>query len=111
VLSGGSTLAAEAIRRESDGLREELRGDGSSPLEELLVDQVISSHLHVGHLRLLPARSPGQTRGQTTLVAKRLDSAQRLHAGAIKSLVAVRKLLPTAKSCTRLKVFAGGQVG
>jgi hypothetical protein len=111
LIAGGNALAAEAIRRESDRLREELRGDGSSPLEKLLVDQVVATHLHVRHLQLLAAQSPGQTRGQSTSLTKRLESAQRLHAGAIKSLVTVRKLLPTAKSGARLRVFASGQVG
>jgi hypothetical protein len=112
LIAGGDALASEAIRRESDRLRAELRADGASPLEKLLVDQVVASHLNVRHLQLLSTRSPGQTRGQTTLLARRLESAQRLHASSIKSLVTVRKLLPTARSRARLKVFAaGGQVG
>jgi hypothetical protein len=112
LIAGGDALAAEAIRRESDRLREELRGEGATPLESLLVDEVIAAHLLVRHLHLLAAQSPGQTRGQATQLARRLESAQRLHAGAAKSLATIRKLLPAAKPGGRLKVYAaGGQVG
>jgi hypothetical protein len=111
LISGGDALAAEAIRRESDRLRDELRGDQASPLEKLLVDNVVASHLHLRNLQLLAARSPGSTKGQTTLLAKRLEGAQRLHAGAIKSLVTVRKLLPAGKPAAPLRVFAAGGQG
>jgi hypothetical protein len=111
LIAGGDALAAEAIRRESDRLRDELWGDQACPLERLLVDNVVTSHLHLRNLQLLAARSPGVTKGQTTLLAKRLEGAQRLHVGAIKSLATVRKLLPAGNPGARLKVFAAGQGG
>jgi hypothetical protein len=111
LIAGGDALAAEAIRRETDRLRDELRGDGASPLEKLLVDNVVASHLHLRNLQLLAARSPGATKGQTTLLAKRLEGAQRLNAGAIKSLATVRKLLPAGKAAAPLRVFAASGRG
>jgi hypothetical protein len=95
----------------ADRLRDELRGDEASPLERLLVDNVIASHLHLRNLQLLAARSPGSTKGQTTLLARRLEGARRLHTGAIKSLATVRKLLPAGKAAAPLRVFAAGGRG
>lgn len=86
----------EAIEGNLAAMRDELAGDTASPLERLLVAQVVSSWLQVRVFEIVAAShgaSATSPRRQTASIHRRLDQAQRRHLAAIKSLAETRRLL------------------
>lgn len=104
-IANGNSLGIEAIRRQVAQLREELAGDTPSPIERLLVDQVVAVYLEGQYLQLKQTDSPGTTQGRATLHMKRLESSQKRLMKALKTLATVRKM-GTAVWGTRLRVFS-----
>ena len=104
LIAGKDSLASESIRRQLAQIKEELVGETPPMVEKLLGDQIVATFLEVAYLETLSAGNSG-TLGQATLLLRRLESAQRRHAGAIKSLVVTRNLLNEAKVNPRLRVF------
>jgi hypothetical protein len=98
------SLAAESIRRQLAQIKEELVGELPPMIEKLLGDQVAVTLLEVKHLETLSAGQSG-TIGQAALLLRRLESAQRRHNSAIRSLVVTRNLLNEAKANPRLRIF------
>jgi hypothetical protein len=111
LISRGETHVRESIRRESGRLREELLGNTATPVERLMVDQIVVLQLEVQYLQIRAADVSGGTTGQVSLVLKRLESAQRRYLAAIKTLTLVRKLALSGDARARLRVFSGGRTG
>jgi hypothetical protein len=111
LIANGDRLVAESVRREADRLRDELRGENSGPVERLLVDQVVVSHLRLQYLQARAADAPGVTKGQVAALARQVEGARRGYLSALKTLVLVRKLGAGDRSATRLRVFAAAQGG
>ena len=105
VIGGGNALIAGSVKREADRLRGELLGDHPSPVERMLVDQVVVSHLELRYLQVRAAEAPGTTSGQVASATRRLDSAQRRYLAALKSLETIRKLAIRDDGRARLQVF------
>lgn len=105
LISQGDTLAAETIRRESERLREELLGKTATPVERLMVAQIVPLQLEVQYLQIRAAEVSGASSGQVGVLLKRLESAQRRYLGAIKMLTLVRKLALGEVARTRLRIF------
>jgi hypothetical protein len=105
VIAGGNPLIAGSVKREADRLRGELLGAGASPVEKLLVDQVVVAFLALQWEQMRAAEAPGSTAGQVSARQKRLDGAQRRFAEAVKALAVVRQLVGKADARTRLRVF------
>jgi hypothetical protein len=108
LIGAKDALAAESIRRGLAYLKGQLVGDAPSAIEKMLGDQITTTLLEVKHLEMVTAGT-NTTLTQATLLLKRLESAQRRHAGALKSLVQVRKLLQEAEAHPRLRIFEAEQ--
>ena len=87
LISNGDALAAEAIRRQLSVIRGDMIGQTPSAVEKLLGDQVVATLLEVKYLESVTADAGGGSLTRAGLLLKRLESAQRRHAAAIKSLV------------------------
>ncbi len=94
LLGGGDPLATEALRLKAEDLRVQLEGEAPTPLERLLVGQVVAHWLEMSHAQLRVADGKGATPGQGAFDLKRAESAQRRYLAAMKSLAAVRQLTP-----------------
>ena len=94
LLAGGDPLGAEAVRRKADQLRAELEGDSPTPLERLLVGQVVSHWLELSHAQVMAADPGEATPGQAGFRLRRAESAQKRYLAAIKTLTTVRALVP-----------------
>jgi hypothetical protein len=111
LVARGDRLIAESVRREADRLRAELLGERPSPVERLLADQVVVTHLELRYHQLRAADAPGVTRGQKSAADGRLAGAQRRHLAALRLLAAVRKLLAQPGARSKLRVFPAGEAG
>jgi hypothetical protein len=109
LIANGDRLVAESVKREADRLREELRGETPGPVERLLADQIVVSHLRLQYLQTRAADSPGVTKGQQATLARQLDGARNGYLSALKTLALVRKLGAGGRAGTRLRVFAAAE--
>jgi hypothetical protein len=104
-------LIAGSVKREAARLHGELLGAEASPVEKLLVDQVVVAYLALQWEQLRAAEAPGVTVGQVSSRQKRLNEAQRRFGEAVKALAAVRKLVGKADAGARLRVFQAEGAG
>jgi len=105
LLAGDSVLGREAIRRQADALREGLLGESPCLVERLVVSQIVGTWLELQFARL-DAAEPDASLAQAKLRLRRLESAQRRHDTALKSLTQIRKILPQPQAGPpRLHVF------
>jgi hypothetical protein len=94
LLAGDDPLTLEVLRRKAEALRAELEGDSPTPLERLLVGQVVSSWLEMSHAQAQVAAPGSTTLGQASHNLRRAESAQKRYLAAIKTLTTVRALVP-----------------
>lgn len=95
VLAAGNPLAVESLTRTVAEMRAELAGGPNTRLERMLVDQIILVWLEFSYVQAISANSGGDLAEQNGLL-KRVESAQRRHASAVKLLTTVRSLMPAA---------------
>ncbi|MDB5340531.1 MAG: hypothetical protein JWN70_6150 [Planctomycetaceae bacterium] len=107
LIAGGNSLVSESVRRQLRQLKSEMIGDDPQTIEKMLGDQVIATWLEVKYLETLSADQKGASITQAALVLKKVESAQRRHLNAIRSLVQTRKLLPTGSSLPGLRIYPG----
>lgn len=98
--AGENALMREAIQAKVADLRRELEGENPSPLERLLVEQVVICWLHLNYRNAVAGRALKDR--CSLLIAEhqgRLgERAQRRFESAVKTLVTVRRLaLPTVQ--------------
>jgi len=105
LVSDGDSLAAQAMQRQLDQLKQELVGESTTVIERMLADTVIATWLELHYLRSVDADTRNRSVTQGSLLMKRLESAQRRHHNAIKQLTQIRKLLPDRHAMPQLKVF------
>jgi hypothetical protein len=105
VIANGSSLAAEAIRRQLAELKTELMEGSSTVVDRMLVDTVVATWLELHYLRSVDADTRNRSVTQGSLLLKRLESAQRRHANALKQLTQIRKLLPNRGAMPQLRVY------
>lgn len=107
LISNRDELSRESIRRHLLQLKTDLVGEAPSVVEKMLGDQVIATWLEVKYLETVSADLMGTTNQQVSMASKRVESAQKRHLTAIRSLVEIRKLLPTAASGPMFRIFTG----
>ena len=107
LISERSALVAESVRRQLGQLKSELIGENPQTIEKMLGDQVIATWLEVKYMETLSADQKGASVTQAALVLKKVESAQRRHLNAIRSLVQTRKLLPAGRSFPGLRIYSG----
>jgi uncharacterized protein YbcC (UPF0753/DUF2309 family) len=105
LISNKDALAAESIRRQLSQLKTDLVGESPSPVEKMLGDQVVATWLETRYLEATSADVKGASMTQSTLLLKRVESAQRRHLNAIRSLVQTRKLLTAGSTNPVLRIF------
>jgi hypothetical protein len=94
VLAADNPLTIEAMKRTIQGMRQDLAGEHPTPLEKLLVGQVIVCWLEVQCLQGAAAEPGRGSLEQASFRLKRLESAQRRFDGSVKTLTTLRSLLP-----------------
>jgi hypothetical protein len=94
LLAGQDPLSAETIQRKAEHLRAELEGDKPTPLERLLVRQVVVCWLEMTHAQMQMAAPGKTTPGQAGYNLRRTESTQRKYLAAIKTLITVRAVMP-----------------
>ena len=98
--AGKNALSHEAMERKADQLRAELVGPAPTPLERLVVDQIIICWLQVSDAarRYANRARDGITLHEFNYLQSSQDRAQRRYLAAIKTLAQVRRLLaPTVQ--------------
>jgi hypothetical protein len=92
-LSVGDLVRHEAITRWCDAQFHELAGPTPSPLEAMLVGNILTCWLDLDRIRLLSvALDKAPTRGDQQEVQGRLDAAHNRLLKAVKTLAQIRKL-------------------
>jgi hypothetical protein len=106
LVAEGSVLASEAIQRQLAAVRQELMGNNPSAVIRMLADQVVATLLEVKYLETVSANAkPGTAKSELCLL-KRLESAQRRHSAAIKTLEQTRKMLEADNVAPYLRLIA-----
>jgi hypothetical protein len=106
LLAGDDPLGLEVVRRKADQLRADLEGDNPTPIEKLLVGQVVSTWLELSHAQLQSAAPGSKAPAQAGHNLRKAESAQRRYLAAIKTLTTVRALVPRGLlPINQLRVF------
>ena len=91
LITGDSLLAQESLRLYVRDLRCRLGNPHDDPLQEFLVDQVITTWLDV-HLQQIGFSQRRESKADTKHWQWQLDRAQKRHLAALKALAEVRRL-------------------
>jgi hypothetical protein len=94
VLAADNPVAVEAMKRTLAQMKAELTGDQPTALERLLVDQIVVSWLECKYVEATSAAPGHASLQQAGFRLRRLESAQKRHLAAIKTLTTLRTLLP-----------------
>jgi hypothetical protein len=87
-------MPLEVVKRKAEQLRTDLAGESPTPLEKLVVGQVVSCFMEMAHAQLKAAEPDGASPSQLAFNLRRLESAQRRYFAAIKLLATLRALVP-----------------
>ena len=94
LIAGKDLLLAEAMRRHLDTMRGELAGPNPSPLDKLLVDRIIATHIELLYFTAMEATDPtGENMRAARYRMDRKDQANRHFLAAVKMLATVRNLV------------------
>ncbi len=90
--------------RNAEEKRKALEGDNPTPVERLLVGQVVTTWMEVQYAQLQATAGTAQS----PRILRRAESAQKRHLAAIRSLTTVRALVPRGLlPAAHLKIFDG----
>ena len=104
---GADLLREHSIRRQLDAMRTELLGPTPSPLERLLVDQVLQAWLQSNHSVVIVAQNSGLSEFKKAFLQRRQDQAQKQYLAALKALATMQKLLPKGRSKQKKRAGLG----
>jgi hypothetical protein len=94
LIAGKDLLLAETMRRHLDTMRSELAGPNPNPLDRLLVDRILATHVQVLYFEAMETTDPT---AENLRVARyrmdRRDQAHRQFLSAVKMLATVRNLV------------------
>lgn len=90
--AAGNALAQESIRRESNRMRAELLGKSPTPIEKLLVDQIVSCWLQIKHAEISAGSGRQSSLMQGRFHDQRLQKTQCRYMGVLKTLAQIRRL-------------------
>jgi hypothetical protein len=103
--AGKNLLLAESLRRQFALQRAELCGDAPTPVERLMVAQVVLATAEVNYQSALMTQC-GDDDVRAKVIERRQDAAQRRHMAAINLLTTIQKRRPPDRS--RAKTAKGG---
>ncbi len=93
-LAGDNLLARESIKRQAAQMRQELAGPNATRAETMMADLATNNWLEVQHAQHTQATAGGGSLMQANHRLRRGESAQRRFLSALKTLVALRALVP-----------------
>jgi hypothetical protein len=105
LISSKNRLLVESVTREIDRMRQELLGESASPVEKLLVDQIVANHLEVRYREQQLSSGSGVTAKQKSATLKAAESAQRRYLHAVKTLEEIRGLAKKQTSPAPLRLL------
>ncbi|QDU09621.1 hypothetical protein [Gimesia aquarii] len=105
LIAKGNTLAQEALKKKLAALNQEILGDSNHIFDQMLADVIRATWLEMHYLMSVDADATNRTAGQSTLMMKRLESAQRRHLLAIKQYCQIKKLLSGENQQSDLKIL------
>ncbi len=91
----------ELLKRHWDGLKQELLGPVTTPLERMAVERVVQTWAQVQHLDMTCLDTNMDVR-RAAFWSKQRDAAHRRWVSATKMLVAIRALLPASNGPSKL---------
>jgi hypothetical protein len=94
VLAADNPLAVESMKRTVAEMKADLAGEQPTRLERMLVDQVLACWMEAKYLEALSADLRPGSLDQASFRLKRLESAEKRYLNAVKTLIALRSLLP-----------------
>jgi hypothetical protein len=97
----GNLLRFEAVERHLAGLKSELVGSDSTPLEKLLVERILICWLQVHYADIAFVTNYSQSEWVRKELTKRQESAQRRYFDGIKQLAELRKMLQVTKKSAK----------
>ena len=98
LLAGEDACVRESLIRRVNEWRLKLRESNASPLEQLLVERIVTSWLQVRFFDTAVAlATEGVRTTQARFMDQQLHRAEKRHSEAIKALAEVRKLLPVVQ--------------
>ncbi|QDU01958.1 hypothetical protein V6x_16410 [Gimesia chilikensis] len=105
LIANGDTLIQESLQKKLAALKQEIQGDSDHILGQMLADVIRATWLEMHYLMSVDADATNRTAGQSTLMIKRLESAQRRYTSAIKQYCQIKKLLPGEHRQPDLRIF------
>ncbi|QDU53099.1 hypothetical protein [Gimesia panareensis] len=105
LIAKGDTLAQESLKRKLAALHQEILGDSDHIFDQMMADVIRATWLEMHYLMSVDADATNRTAGQSTLMVKRLESAQRRHMTAIKQYCQIKKMLPGENRQPDLRIF------
>lgn len=105
LIANGNTLAQESLKKKLVAFKQEILGDSTHIFDQMLADVIRATWLEMHYLMSVDADATNRTTGQSTLMMKRLESAQRRHTSAIKQYCQIKKLLPSENRQPDLRIF------
>jgi hypothetical protein len=108
---GGGAVLSDALPKKCRAMRRELGCDGASALEQLLIDRIIVTWLHVQRAEL-DRRTVinGATLAKAAFYHKEASRALADHTRAVTALARVRKLLRPTVAQVNIAAAGGQQV-
>ena len=94
LIAGKDLLLSETMRRHLNAMRKELAGANPSPLDRLLVDRIIATHIELLYFTAMEATDP--TAENMRVARYRMDRGAQAHRqflSAVKMLATVRNLV------------------
>jgi hypothetical protein len=94
LLCGGDPLVRESIKQQAEQMRAELEGQHPTPVEKILVANVIGCWLEAQYAQLDVASTTSGPMNQAKFSMARAEASQKKLLAATKTLSLVRSLLP-----------------
>lgn len=93
--AGGNKHLQMCITRKVAARKKELLGPSPTPLEQLLVERIVTTEVQVNYLDLLDSQQQETSLRWAEFQLKRLDRAHNRHLKSIAALEMLRKLVPS----------------
>jgi hypothetical protein len=94
LICGADLVMRESLTRTVAHMKSELATESSTPLESLLISQIVSTWLQTQYADAASARMQHPSFPLASFMLRRQDSATRRYLAAIRALALVRRLLP-----------------
>jgi hypothetical protein len=94
LIAGDDLALRESTARAADALRAGVAGPSPTPLEALLAERIVASHLQRAYAEFKAAECRDASVKQLAFAERRLMGAHRRHLQAVGALATLRRLLP-----------------